>query len=57
MLSDVLRTLGVPLEEIAVGAVNGSAIFSFDDVRVRDQDRVELYPPVGGGSAASRIGL
>jgi len=51
MLGEVLKTLGVPVAEIAVGAVNGAAIFSFEDVRVRDEDRVELFPPVGGGSA------
>ena len=49
-LSDVLRTLGVPVAEIAVGAINGRAIFSFEDVRVTDMDRVELFPPVGGGA-------
>ena len=53
MLSEVLKTLGVPVEEIAVGAVNGAAIFSFADVPVRDEDRVELFPPIGGGSAIS----
>ena len=51
MLSDILKTVGVPVEEIAVGAVNGAAIFSFEEVRVRDKDRVELFPPVGGGAA------
>ena len=50
-LGEVLKMLGVPMAEIAVGAVNGAAIFSFEDVRVVDGDRVELYPPIGGGEA------
>jgi sulfur carrier protein ThiS len=51
-LAEVLKTLGVPMEEIAVGAVNGAVVFSLDQVRVADSDRVELYPPVGGGATA-----
>ncbi len=53
-LGEILHTLGVPVEEIAVGAVNGAAIFSFDDVCVANEDRIELFPPVGGGSATTR---
>ena len=48
-LVDVLKKLGVPVSEIAVGAVNGAAIHSFEHVRVTDTDKVELFPPVGGG--------
>ena len=49
-LGAVLKTLGVPPAEIAVGALNGAAIFSFEEVRVTNRDRVELYPPIGGGA-------
>ncbi len=48
-LTQVLQSLGVPIAEIAVGVINGTAVFSFDDVMVTDADQVELYPPVGGG--------
>jgi sulfur carrier protein ThiS len=48
-LTAVLRKLGVPIEEIAVGALNGAAMTSLDNVRVIDADQVELFPPVGGG--------
>lgn len=48
-LTDVLQNLGVPVGEIAVGVVNGNSIFAFDDVMVNDGDKIELYPPVGGG--------
>ncbi len=48
-LAAVLQKLGVPVAEIAVGAVNGAAILSFENVRVTDADKVELFPPVGGG--------
>jgi sulfur carrier protein ThiS len=54
-LGAVLKTLGVPTEEIAVGAVNGAAIFSFEELRVTDEDRVELFPPVGGGTPARKF--
>ena len=47
-LTDLLQELGVPIAEIAVAAVNGQAI-ALEDARVTDADRVELYPPVGGG--------
>jgi sulfur carrier protein ThiS len=48
-LIDVLKNLGVPMAEIAVGTLNGVSVFSFDDVIVRDADTLELFPPVGGG--------
>ncbi len=49
-LLEVLQKLGVPAEEIAVGALNGAAMLSLENVRVTDADRVELFPPVGGGA-------
>ena len=48
-LTQVLNDLRVPIAEIAVGTINGKALFKFDDVIVRDNDQIELYPPVGGG--------
>ncbi|MDE3092045.1 MAG: MoaD/ThiS family protein [Chloroflexota bacterium] len=47
-LSALLDRLGVPVAEIAVAAVNGAAV-ALEDARVTDSDRVELFPPVGGG--------
>ena len=47
-LADVLRQLNVPVDEVAVTAVQGRAV----DVReaiVSYGDRVEVYPPIGGG--------
>jgi sulfur carrier protein ThiS len=48
LLTDLLRDLGIPVAEIAVAAVNGVAV-DLQNVRVSDSDRVELFPPVGGG--------
>ncbi len=47
-LIELLRRLGVPSAEIAVAAVNGQAV-ALEAARVIDDDRVELYPPIGGG--------
>ena len=47
-LTDLLRDLGIPVAEIAVAAVNGVAV-DLPTARVSDTDRVELFPPVGGG--------
>jgi sulfur carrier protein ThiS len=49
LLMDVLAQLKVPIGEVAIGVVNGHAVFSFENVRVQDTDKVELYPPVDGG--------
>lgn len=48
-LIEVLENLGVPISEVAVGRLNGASLFALDDVMVRDEDTVELFPPVGGG--------
>ena len=50
-LVELVRQLGLPEGEIAVVAVNGRAV-SLEDALVSDGDRVELYPPLGGGSRA-----
>ncbi len=48
LLADLVQTLGLPTGEIAIVVVNGKAV-ELDGTRVADADRVELYPPVGGG--------
>jgi len=45
----LVRQLGLPEGEIAVVAVNRRAI-SLEEAIVSDGDRVELYPPLGGGT-------
>jgi sulfur carrier protein ThiS len=50
-LIELVRQLGVPPEEIAVSVVNGDTV-SLENGRAADGDRVEFFPPVGGGSAA-----
>ncbi|MBI4787464.1 MAG: alpha/beta fold hydrolase [Chloroflexi bacterium] len=48
-LLQLLEQLRVPRAEVAIAAVNGTAV-AIEDARVSDGDRVELFPPVGGGS-------
>jgi sulfur carrier protein ThiS len=48
-LVELVRQLGLPAGEIAVVAVNHRAI-SLEEAIVSDGDRVELYPPLGGGT-------
>jgi len=47
-LLDVLAQLGVPNAEVAIVSVNGNAV-TMEEAIVADADRVEVYPPVGGG--------
>jgi sulfur carrier protein ThiS len=47
-LNDLLSRLGVPLEEINFASVNGELV-SLAEVWVAPGDRIELYPPMGGG--------
>jgi sulfur carrier protein ThiS len=47
-LLELARELGLPAGEIAIVVVNGQAV-ELEHARVSDGDRVELYPPVGGG--------
>ncbi len=47
-LLELAQELGLPAGEIAIVVVNGQAI-ELEQARVSDGDRVELYPPVGGG--------
>jgi len=44
----ILQQLGVPLAEVAIVAVNGELV-DLASTRVKPGDRVELYPPMGGG--------
>jgi sulfur carrier protein ThiS len=47
VLHDLLAQLGVPPAEVSIVAVNGR-LAALDDV-VAGDDRVEFYPPMGGG--------
>jgi sulfur carrier protein ThiS len=46
-LIDLLLKLGVPPSEIAVATRNKSVVPL--EIVVTDNDRIELFPPVGGG--------
>jgi sulfur carrier protein ThiS len=48
-LLDLVRELGVPEAEIAIAAVNRTVV-SLSEARVGDADRLDLYPPMSGGS-------
>jgi sulfur carrier protein ThiS len=50
-LIELVRQMNLPSEEIALTVVNGHAVL-LDEARVSDDDRVELYPPIGGGSGS-----
>ncbi len=54
-LLELIRALGVPEAEIDLAAVNRT-IVSLHEARVGDADRVDLYPPMGGGAPASTPG-
>ncbi len=45
--ADVLNTLAIPAEEVAILLING--FHSKPDAPVKDGDIVALFPPVGGG--------
>jgi len=48
-LIELLQQLGVPIAEVAIVVVNGVAV-ELERVHVSNDDRVDLYPPVDGGS-------
>lgn len=48
-LSDLIEQLNLPRGEIAICVLNGTAVPSFDGVLVSDEDKLALYPYVGGG--------
>ncbi len=47
-LRDILAELNVPAGEVVLVVLNGE-LAELDTCQVTDQDRVELYPPIGGG--------
>lgn len=47
-LLEILRRVEVPCGEIALVVLNGRAV-PLQQTQVCDADRVEIYPPVGGG--------
>ncbi|MBI5651555.1 MAG: MoaD/ThiS family protein [Chloroflexi bacterium] len=47
-LRALLDQLGVPRAEIAIAALDGVAV-EIENAIVHDEDRVDVYPPVGGG--------
>ena len=47
-LTDLLDRLHVPPGEVALTVVNGQ-LTELQHAVVSDHDRVELYPPIGGG--------
>ena len=49
LLTDLLQQLGIPAGEVAIVAVDRRAV-PLEGTRVSDGNRVELYPPMGGGA-------
>lgn len=47
-LTKVLAGLGIPEAEVGLAAVN-RVVVRLEDARIRDADRVDLYPPMDGG--------
>jgi sulfur carrier protein ThiS len=47
-LVDLLKRLHVPVDEIALVVINGEQV-ELKDAYISDQDRVQLFPPIGGG--------
>ena len=47
-LVEILGRLGIPESEVGLAAVNREVV-RLEDARVRDADRVDLYPPMDGG--------
>lgn len=44
---EIMKTIGVPREEVAILLVNG--LDGKFDQPLKDQDTVSIFPPVGGG--------
>ncbi len=47
-LADILAKLSIPVGEVVLVVVNGE-LAELSTVTVTDNDRVELFPPIGGG--------
>ena len=52
-LPDLLSGLGIPPAEVALVVVNG-ALAQDEAPIITESDRVELYPPMGGGLVIRR---
>lgn len=48
-LADILTGLGIPAGEVVLVVLNGE-LADLSSANVTDKDRVELYPPIGGGA-------
>ncbi len=46
-ISDILDYLKIPYDEVAICLING--IHSKVDAKIKDEDVIALFPPVGGG--------
>jgi sulfur carrier protein ThiS len=49
LLTDLLVQLGIPPGEVAIVAVDRCAV-ALEGTTVCDANRVDLYPPMGGGA-------
>ena len=47
-LRELVDQLGLPPAEIYLVSINGE-VASIDDALIYDSDRVDFFPPVGGG--------
>ncbi|HWQ83155.1 MAG TPA: MoaD/ThiS family protein [Anaerolineales bacterium] len=47
-LAGIVEQLGVPLAEVTIAAVNGELV-DIETAQVQPGDKIELYPPIGGG--------
>ncbi len=49
-LAEALRVAGVPEAEVAVAGLNGEVVRLADPtITVRDEDRLDFFPPSSGG--------
>ena len=47
-LASILEELGIPLAEVALASVNDEMVV-IETAQVQSGDRIDLYPPMGGG--------
>ena len=50
-LVELLQRLHIPADEVALVVVNGEQV-ELDKADIGDPDRVQLFPPIGGGSGS-----
>ena len=53
-LAELLQRLHVPENEVALVVINGQHV-ELNDAYICNQDRVQLYPPIGGGNGNNQI--